>query len=340
MNVLVDTDFKLARETRSSSRRFLHLNLHHLRLRRLRAERKHIHRADGNANATTNAAARIVVEHLLLDGVTHHVDTDLAISRTLGAANAFVVGDDMKAAHLELAVELTHGVHHFGQRTPVAAPNLAAHKRVKRNGNDAHQPNVRDQMVDVEPDGRGGLENRHDIAQQHHHGNDAGSTKHGPIHPFPGARGRALRGEVPPAIAQGLGQPAATTNPRTIALAMKQDQDGNNHKGQKNPPNDPNLVRVVEERVEEQWPGINNPVGAPSLLAKRGIAGQTFPDPLVLDRPFEKKFRNKKEEDPLERKQADVAPDLKLVLAVDPPAFERLQTEISHQQRVEHRVPK
>src|SRR5574342_573917 len=55
---------------------------------------------------------------------------------------------------------------------------------------------------------------------------------------------------------------------------------------------------------------------------------------------LKQEFRHEKEKHPLEADEADVAPDLKLVLTVESPAFERLNTKDGHQGGIQHRVPK
>ncbi|MEM7674573.1 MAG: hypothetical protein AAF449_01070, partial [Myxococcota bacterium] len=63
------------------------------RRRRIReAERENVHRAYIDANATLDAGRVFVVERLLVLGESHHVNPYLTVFRTLGAANALVVG--------------------------------------------------------------------------------------------------------------------------------------------------------------------------------------------------------------------------------------------------------
>src|SRR4029453_6461662 len=80
-------------------------------------------------------------------------------------------------------------------------------------------------------------------------------------------------------------------------------------------------------------------VAAPGLLCKSRIAGQLRAHPLILHRRLKQEFRHEEKKHPLEADEADVPPDLKLVLTVESPAFERLNTKDSHQGGVQHRVP-
>ena len=120
---------------------------------------------------------------------------------------------------------------------------------------------------------------------------------------------------------------------------MKESEDRDEHKRQEYTPENPNPVRIVKEGVEEQGPGVNNSISAPGLAGKLGVVRQRLSDPLILHRPLEEKFRNQKEENPLERDQADIAPDLKLVFAVKAPALHGLNAKDGHHHGVQNRVP-
>src|SRR5262245_35429843 len=96
---------------------------------------------------------------------------------------------------------------------------------------------------------------------------------------------------------------------------------------------------VVEESVEQQWPGIEDAVAPPGLLCKSRITCQLRAHPLILDCKLKQKFGHQKKEDPLKAEQADIAPDLKLVFAIESPTFERLNAKHGHKHGVEHCVP-
>ena len=97
---------------------------------------------------------------------------------------------------------------------------------------------------------------------------------------------------------------------------------------------------VVEERIEKQWPSVNDAVAAPGLVRKSRIAGQLRAHPLILHGRLKQEFRHEEEKHPLKANEADVAPDLKLVFAVKSPAFEGLNAKDCHQGGVQYRVPK
>ena len=113
------------------------------------AEGERIHRAHADANAATNARTSGVIQNLLLERIAHHVDSHLAVARTFCASDAFVVGDDSKAAYAQLRVRLARQLHQLCQGTPVAAPHLAAEERIERDGEDAHQPHVREEVIGI-----------------------------------------------------------------------------------------------------------------------------------------------------------------------------------------------
>src|SRR5712692_1927166 len=130
---------------------------------------------------------------------------------------------------------------------------------------------------------------------------------------------------MPPAIAERLGQSAAAANPGAIALAVEQDQNRNQDEAESHAIDHPKSVRFIEERAEEQRPGVDQSVGSP------GFAG--------ADQVSEQKLGDDKKEGPLEADQGGVAPDLKLVLLVKTPAFDGLNAKDRHHQCVEDRVP-
>ena len=94
------------------------------------AEAQHVHRAHTDADATTDARAGGVVQHLLFERVTHHIDADLAVARAFVAADALVVGDDFEFADFELRKEMRLQMHQLRQWAPVTAPHFAAEERI------------------------------------------------------------------------------------------------------------------------------------------------------------------------------------------------------------------
>src|SRR5437764_675989 len=102
---------------------------------------------------------------------------------------------------------------------------------------------------------------------------------------------------------------------------MEQYQHRNDAERQNQPPYHPNLARIAEERIEKQWPRVDDPVRPPRLPGEHRIVRQALPHPLVFHRPAEQKLRDQKEEQPLETDQAHIAPDLEAVaLAAFPPS--------------------
>ena len=105
---------------------------------------------------------------------------------------------------------------------------------------------------------------------------------------------------------------------------MEQHQGGDDDKGEQPAPSHPDLIWVVEERIEEQRPRINDAVATPGLLRKSRVAGQLRAHPLILHCRLRQELRHEEEKHPLEADEANVAPDLKSVLTVESPALERL----------------
>src|SRR5437867_11242829 len=140
-----------------------------------------------------------------------------------------------------------------------------------------------------------------------------GRRQNNRIHEFPADARLAFWRQMTPAVAQGLSQPSAATNPGAVALTMEQHQHRNDAEGQNEPPHHPNLARVAKERIEKQRPRVDYPIGTPGLSGENRIVRQPLPYPLVLDRPAKQKLGYQEKEKPLEGDQAHIAPDLEAV---------------------------
>ena len=276
----------------------------------------------------------MVVDGLLLQSERHHVNADLAVAGAFVAADALVVGLDPEPAPAQPGKESGLDLHQLGQRTPVAAPDLATQEGIEGHGQDAHQPDVGIEPVKV--NAHIGLSRQHAVAilDQDQHGHRHGRNQDGCIHPLPANGGLALGRQVPPAVTEGLGQSPAPADPGAVTLALEQHEDRNQHKGQEDSPDHPDLVGIVKEGVEEQGPGIDDAVAAPGLIGKGRIGSQLRSHPLVFHRGLKQELGNEKKEDPLKAQEGNITPDLKLVLAVESPALHGFQSEGGHQKGV------
>src|SRR5208337_1046464 len=135
------------------------------------------------------------------------------------------------------------------------------------------------EVIEIQAPGRRMGQQADAVFEQYHHSDDSGGDQHGQVHPFPLDAGSPLGSQVTPAVPESFRQPATTANPGAIPLALEQNKDGNDDEGQQHAPDNPNLVRIVEKGVEEQRPGVDDSVSAPSLLGEYRVRGQTLAYP-------------------------------------------------------------
>jgi len=107
-------------------------------------KREHIHGADRDTNTALDARSIFIRKTLLIFGKTHDVDADFTVARAFIAGNTFFIAVDSQAAEF-LAPEF----HPLCQGAPVAAPDFAAEKWVKGDGDHTDQPEVCDVTVPI-----------------------------------------------------------------------------------------------------------------------------------------------------------------------------------------------
>ena len=143
-----------------------------------------------------------------------------------------------------------------------------------------------------------------------------------------------------PAVAKSFGEAAAAADPRAIALTVEKNQQGDNDKAKKGSPDNPDLVRCTEERIEKQGPSVNDAVGAPGIVGELRVLGERLTNPLVLHRILEQEFRDEEKEDPLKTDERNVSPNLEFIMLVYTPAFDGLGTKDGHERGVNYCIPK
>ena len=117
----------------------------------LPGEGQHIHGANRYTDSASDARAVEIIQLLLLHCEIHYIYSNLAVAAALLAGDALFLGVNGEPADPKPGKRRTEYLHHFRQRAPVPAPDLAPEERIQGHRQNTYQPNVGEQVIVLHP---------------------------------------------------------------------------------------------------------------------------------------------------------------------------------------------